>query len=541
MVKKKLLELLNLEENDLSHPSSLANGDYSTNIALKKKIDPEKFIKNIPKNDIIEKVQIIKPGFINFYLKKSVFLEELQNILEHKDNYGKNSSQNKKILLEFGQPNTHKAPHIGHLFSYIYGESLARILEATGGQLTRINYQGDIGLHVAKCLYVVKLKSSRVEKLKSLDEKVQFLQECYQEGSRLYEESEPDQKQIDELNQRIYKKDSEIYELWKVTRDWSLKFYKLFEQKIDIKFGKYFFESETAQRGLEIVKQNIGDVFEESDGAIIFRGEKYGLHTRVFVTKHGVPTYEAKDIGLMALKKDLPFDLSIVATANEQNEYWKVLNKVGELLFPQLKGKFKHIGYGLINLMEGKMSSRSGHIVGAFDLVNKVADIIRKEYSTEGTLASEIAIASIKYSFLKSEAIKNKTFDVKTSIAREGDSGPYLLYTYARTRSILEKITDYELLITDFVEMNGEELNLLRTLYRFPEVVESAARLYSPHLIAIFIFNLAKDFNLFYQKHPILKSSDETKQFRLLLTKSIGQILTNGLYLLGIKTFEQRM
>jgi len=553
MIKVKIASLLEdaLQKNgietkiiNLRHPATAEHGDYSTNAALvyagqlkKKPLELAQLIKDsVSKNELVEKVTVAPPGFVNFFLSEDALLQELKAI-SNKEKKPKKIG-GKTILLEYGQPNTHKAPHIGHLFSYIFSESLARMLEEAGNKVIRANYQGDVGLHVAKCLYQVKKKTKEIKKLKTPKDKVDFLQLCYQEGTRAYEKSEKIAAEIDELNQKIYHKDPEIADLWSETRKWSLDFFREFEKDLGIKYDHYYFESETAMRGGEIVKEHVSDIFTKSDGAIIFKGEKYGLHTRVFITQFGMPTYEAKDIGLNELKLRLNFDLSIVTTASEQNEYYKVITKVSELIFPELKGKLKHLGFGLIQLKTGKMSSRTGEIVDAFEVAELTKDTIKKQYQSGKELAAAVGFAAIKYSFLKSDAYKNIVFDLAKSISRQGDSGPYLLYTYVRTQSILGKTPNVKTAIPK-VNLNPEEKMILRLIYQFPEVTEAATSLYSPHLIASYLYLLAQNFNLFYQKHSVLKADGETKQFRLAMTFAVGKIIKDGLYLLGIQTVSK--
>lgn len=548
MIRAKILSLIqnSLKKNgvdvkdvNLQHPANAEHGDYSSNIALVQakqlKKSPmelaQKIVDSLPKDETIDKVVVVKPGFINFLLSEKTLLQELLKASVDK------KTSDKTILLEYGQPNTHKTPHIGHLFSYIFGESLARILEYRGNKIIRANYQGDVGLHVAKCLYVARDKIQGI-KNKTLKEKINLLQKCYQEGSKLYEGSKETQKEIDEFNQKIYHKDKGVVDLWDETRKWCLEFYQQFEQTLGVKYDKYYFESESAPIGKKIVESHVGSVFEKSDEAIVFRGENYGLHTRVFITKFGMPTYEAKDIGLNKLKAALNFDLSIVTTASEQSAYYKVIVKASELIFPKLKSKLKHLGFGLIQLKTGKMSSRTGKIVDAFSLVDLTRNSIAKQYKTDTELSQLIALAAIKYSFLKSDAYKNIVFDLEKSIAKEGDSGPYLLYTYVRTQSILQKTSNFKKQPSK-IDLNAEEGNILRLLYQLPEVVEQAALRYSPHLIATYLFQLAQTFNFFYQKHPVLKADESIRQFRLALTSAVGERIKEGLHLLGIETVSK--
>lgn len=421
-------------------------------------------------------------------------------------------------------------------------------MEATGHRVFRSIYQGDVGLHVAKCLYVASQDPLKIGELKTLDEKVQFLQECYQKGSQLYEDDADVKKAIDDLNKKIYEHDGEVEELWKQTRQWSVDYYEKFEEQLGIEYNKHYFESMTADEGKKIVLENVGKVFEESEGAIIFPGEKIGLHNRVFINRFGNPTYEAKDMALAALKyKDWKFDTSIITTASEQNEYFKVIFAALEKVNPELKGKLQHIGFGMVDLKSGKMSSRSGNIVSAIDLVDEVQ---KKTAEISPENPKHIGLAAIKYSFLKSEARKNISFDIDESISLQGNSGPYLLYMYARAKSILTKAGGPEILTqaqddkraredkTSLVEASREELTLVRTLVKFPEVVEAASEKMAPHLIATYLFDLAQKFNKLYETTPILKAPDADKVRLLTLIEATTQVIQNGLFLLGIDTLE---
>lgn len=555
---KTALKKIGVSEKEipLEWPANPRFGDYASSVALKLaaklKKSPseiaEKIAAQLPKNELIERIEVVKPGFINFFLSKKYLIKEVKKISEQKENYGKQAGKNFKILLEFGQPNTHKLPHLGHLYSYIYGESLARIFEFLGNKVYRVNYQGDIGLHVAKCLYILRKKPKErenIEKIKNkeeqLNKKVSLLQRCYQEGSGLYEKNSQVKKEIDFLNIQLYQKNPSLLKLWQETRQWSLDFYKSFEKNLDIKYDKYYFESETGPLGKKIVCQKLNSLFKKSQEAIVFQGEKFGLHTRVFINRYDNPTYEAKDIGLITKKiQDFNFDFSIVTTAREQNEYWKVIIKVSELLYPELKNKLKHIGFGMVHLTTGKMSSRTGQIIDALSLLKNQTNLVLEKYGSKES--TKIAQAAIKYSFLNSIPTKDIVFNPKKSIAKEGNSGPYLLYTYVRTQSVLKKAKKYlnnNRSLNKLTGLKKEEVELLRLLSRFSEIIEEAGKKYSPSVVANYLFNLAQKYNLFYQKYPILKAKDDKKIFRLLLTKAVGQIIKNGLYLLGIKTVKK--
>lgn len=550
---KKTVNLLGLKSKkiflDLSPNEKF--GDYSSPIALqlardfqKNPLDLANLIRKkfiSADNDIIEKVEVVKPGFINFFLKDKYLIKNAFNLINTDLNLPKN---NQKILIEFGQPNTHKIPHIGHLFSYIYGESLSRIFESAGFKVIRANYQGDVGLHVAKCLYQVKKEIAQISKLKTLEDKVSFLQLCYQKGSTAYEKNPEAKKEIDKINEAIYQEKKEVINLWQKTRDWSLKFYHQFEKKLDIKYDRSYFESQTSFLGKKIVNSYLNKIFKKSQNAIIFPGEKYHLHTRVFINQVGNPTYEAKDLGLFQLKiNDYPnLNLYLTTTANEQNDYWRVIIKVLELIFPKYKNKIKHLGFGMVQLTEGKMSSREGKIIDPFNLINHVKNSITEKFKIKDKkLVEKIALASIKYSFLNSDYKKNIVFDINKSIVKEGNSGPYLLYTYVRTHSLMKKDSKKNVILpkNKNIYLNPEEKNLFRLINYYPEIIKISADRYQPHLLTHYLYQLANNFNLFYQKHPILKTEKDIKEIRILITKTVSKILKHGLNLLGIKTVKK--
>lgn len=558
MYKSKLVKYLSKvtgldqEKIKVDVPERMEFGDYSTNIALelfsKSNQDglksprelAEKVVKKLKSEedvkDFIQKIEIAGPGFINFWLSKNALLSSLGQVVEHKDNFGKTDlMKGSKVMIEFGDANTHKLPHIGHLYSYSYGEAVSRILSFVGAETRKVCYQGDVGLHVAKCLWAFKKENPDVPE--SLDDKVQLLQEMYQKGSRAYDESEESKKEIMQLNKNIYEMDRSIVNLWKETRVWNINYYKHFEADLGISYDRYYYESEVYKNGQQIVEDNIGKVFTKSKGAIIFKGSKYNLHDRVFITNYNTPTYEAKDMYLQKLKfQEFPMDLCIIATANEQDGYFDVVFKALEILDPKYKGKLKHLGFGMINLKSGKMSSRTGEIIGALEVIDKVKSL-SAELNPDPEISKIVAVAAIKYSFLKNNYLQNLIFDIDESVAREGNSGPYLQYTYARTRSVIGKSNEKPASQKYDADFSDSESELLRLFVHFPEVVENAAKTYSPNLICNYLFNLAQVFNKFYNNQRIIGSVNE--DFRLTLTFSVGQIIKNGLYLLGIEAPEK--
>jgi len=543
---------------DLQSPANADFGDYSTSVALRlakllKKnpmIIAEEIKKNFPKTDFIEQIEIIKPGFINFWVNSNYFLDYARKVSEEKFEFPSYYlGKNKKVMVEFAHPNTHKLFHIGHLRNISTGEAMVRILEAVGNKVVRSNYQGDIGLHIAKCIYGIKNSKVKSQNLKTLKEKTEFIGKMYTKGTKAYEEDSKAKEEIIKINQMIYDQDPEILPLWQKTKQWSLEYFDKVYKRVDSHFDRLYLESEITKRGSEISQEIFEKgILEKSQGAIVFNGKKYGLDIRVFVNSLGFPTYEGKELGL-AEKEFSEFgelDKNIHVVTPEQTSFFKVTFKVEELIDEKkYKNKQFHLVYEWVRLKESKMSSREGNVIEADWLIDKIKEKIIKQFNCNNKTAEILGVASVKYSFLKNSTQTVIAFDIDESIAVDGNSAPYLIYTYVRCQSVLRKTNDVTLRKAQgdrsimMSSTNHDELNLLRKFYQFPEVVLKTAENYSPNFIATYIYGLASQFNLFYQKNPILKSEKETKELRLLITLTTAKIIKKGLELLGIKTVEK--
>ncbi len=543
----------------LEQPSNPKHGDYSSNWALarfpetsgfKSPLKLAKEIKeNLPSKKYIEKIEVVKPGFINFHLSSRFFLENIKKVLEEKSNYGSsNLGKKEKAVIEFGQPNTHKLPHIGHFRSYSLGESLARLLEFSNFNVYRANYQGDVGLFVAKAIWGWKNKYDKTNTKKlSLKEKVDLLQKAYVYGSKNFKEDKKAGEEIKGINKRIYAKKGKEYKLWKKTRKWSLDYYREMNKRLGTTYHKEYFESQTAKKGKEIVLKNSENIFQKSQGAVIFPGEKHGLHNRVFLTSAGLPTYEAKDLALIFLKKkDFDYDLSFISTAVEQKEYFKVVYKAAEKIAPELAEKFIHIPFGLVTVKGKKISSRKGNILSIDKLLKTTEKALislmkEKDYPRKRIqdIKEKLVIGASKYSVLKTTPEKNVDINLEESVKFEGNSGPYLQYTHARAKSILRKEGRKSSSFDLTYKPNEEEIALAKSIHRFPEIVERSVKEYDPSLICNHLFSLAQKFNSFYEKHSVLKSKEKTKKTRTALVKASAQTIKNGLYLLGIEAPEK--
>jgi len=568
IIREAIAELTSGKEFSVEHPADEKMGDFSTNAALvlskelgrnPRELALDLVVKlqgNKKLMGIVEKIEPAGPGFINIYLKDKYLLGQMDKVLTTKEKYGGNEALHlQKVMVEYTDPNPFKQFHIGHLMSNAIGESLSRLFEFSGAEIRRANYQGDVGLHVAKCIWGVwelfAERNTDIDEIgrMDLDSRVKFLGEAYALGAKEYEETEKVKVEIDELNKMIYEKeDPEVMAVYELGRKWSLEYFEKIYEKLGTKFDEYFFESEVGSIGLGLVREFLNKgVFGESQGAVIFNGEKYGLHTRVFINKLGLPTYEAKDLALIRAKFErFPYDRSVIVTANEINEYFNVILKAASLINADLAERTIHVGHGMLRLKNGKMSSRTGQVVTGESLIMDVSDEIRKKMKTTGrgkeienidSVVSKVAVGAIKYSMLKQSPGKDIAFDFETSLSFEGDSGPYLQYAYARSMSVLEKAgkkkADYE----KITSLGSEEKNLLRWIYRFPEMVEVAGNNLSPNLICSYLIELASRFNLFYTNCKIVGTDKEG--FRLALTKAMAQVLANGLWLLGIETVDK--
>ncbi len=634
---------------EVTQTADLAHGDYTTNVALvtakklgKKPLDAAEEIaekltvlcsqfrskelglstgqrhqttSNLGENkqllQDIEKIEVAPPGFINFYLSASSLSNQLNKVLEEKETFGTVKSiqlaidskqktipefkkpqtanlkpQTKKIMVEFAHPNTHKAFHIGHLRNIVTGESLVRLLAAQGHAVIRANYQGDVGMHIAKCLYGIlqnqkppskKQNFSASNKRKSPAEKAVLLGKMYAIGSRAYEDSEEAKKEIQDLNFLIYaaaakfaqerglpaastdylsfvkNKDrlEEVYQLWKETRQWSLDYFDSIYKRVYSRFDRLYFESECLA-GVDLAQEALQKgILQKSDGAIIFDGTTYGLDKRVFVNSMGLPTYEGKELALakMEFSEFGKIDQVIHVVGPEQTSFFQVTFKVEELLgIIENLDQQKHLIYGWVRLKKGKMSSRLGNVVLGEWLLAEVKKAVynilqtsESNYNNEEQeeIAETTAVAAVKYSFLKVSTMQEIAFDIAESVNLNGDSGPYLLYTYARCKSVIRRshispirfhIQNKLPLAKSILPLNYEENIVIRLIYRYPEIIATAADNFSPNVLCKYLYDLASAYNTFYKINtvflakPKLKSKITNQKSKLNL-KRLGQVM----------------
>lgn len=518
-------------------------GDYATNAALV----AGKALGKAPQalaqelaidltqslSSIAQSVEVAGPGFINITLKPELLTVAVAEAASNERYGASDILKGEKVMVEYTDPNPFKLFHIGHLMSNAIGESLARLMEFGGAEVKRANYQGDVGLHVAKTIWVLQKNNWQADSVETLGK-------AYALGSTAYEEDEGAKAEIISLNKKIYERSDEgVNTLYDAGKKISLEYFETIYKTLGTHFDFYFFESETGERGKALVLENKGKVFEESDGALVYRGEQEGLHIRVFLTREGLPTYEAKELGLAHIKGEkYEYTHSVVVTGNEINEYFKVLLAALKRISPELAEKTVHLPHGMLRLPTGKMSSRTGDVITAESLMDEVQAKIREhalsaEHQSEDLEASlpAVTVAALKYSILKQGIGRDIIFDIEKSISFTGDSGPYLQYSYARTNSVL---TQKGVGDVSAPEVPGE---LERLIFHFPEEVERAVRDYAPQRIVSYVNEVAQTFNAYYANNRIIGS--DAQNYRLALTAATRTVLRNSLTLLGISAPEK--
>lgn len=558
----KVLSEQEISSADIIFPPKSEEGDLclpSFEIAKKSNKNPIQIADSLEnKLAKIEGVKDLKAQgpYLNFVLDKDyIITETLSAIFKEKDKYGQNQDfKAKKIMIEFAHPNPFKAFHIGHLRNIILGEALVRIFEFSSAKVIRTNYQGDVGMHIAKCLWAFK-KIEENNYPTDINERVSLLADCYSKGASAFEADTVVKSEIESINKEIYQqKDKEIKKLWDLGKKWSLDKFSIIYKRLNSHFDRQYMESEVKDEAMHYIEECLKkEILIRSKGAVIFPGDKYGLETRVFLNSQGLPTYDGKELGL-AYREFTDFgkiDLCIHNVAVEQISFFKVNFKVQELLDPQrFKDKQKHNAYEFVGLKKGKMSSRLGKVVLAETVINlakdKIKEIIRERKNnkennfsiTDSTeeVSEKLAISSIKYAFLKINPFKYFSFDVEESISFSGNSGPYINYTYARINSILKKAKPGALSrsIHKYLHFD-EEKDLVVVLSKFPQVIIDSRKEYNPSELVKYLFELSKKFNDYYHKVPIIKTNDKEKKARLKLLQAISQVLENGAYLLGFE------
>ena len=538
-LKKVIQDLYGLDFDPEITPSpDNIDADYSTNAPLKlaKELhkSPMEIAEELERSGE-QKASITPPGFLNFILSDNYLADGIDKLSQDFDTaIASDEFKGKTVICEFSDPNPFKVLHVGHLYTSIVGDSIGRLFEYASAKVIRANFGGDVGLHVAKTMYILRQKNPA-------ELTIEDIARCYVEGTAAYEDDEAARQEITQLNKEIYeintndRHDSDLAKLYWQGRELSYQYFDNFYDSIGVKFDKYYPESIVAELGFKTVKEQLEKgVYKISNGAVIFDGEEYGLHTRVFINQEGVPTYEAKDVGLIFTKwQDYHFDKSVVITGSEQLEYMKVVLKSVEQYAPELVEKTSHLTHGLVKLPGNvKMSSRKGNFLKAVDVLAMVRDELKNAYnSTDET----VSLAATKYAFLKYKMGGDIIFDPKESVKMTGNSGPYLLYSCVRAKKILSNCKNNQ--IADDYQYNTYERNLSKKILEYQEVLSDAVIEMMPHKVATYLYELAQEFSRFYENCPVAGAAEEPERAKL--TKVYLDTMTHGLNILGINIPEK--
>ena len=516
----------------------------------------------------IDGFNVIK-GFLNLVLSHSFWKEFLIDASD--PDFFKKSPDGKHIMVEFSSPNTNKPLHLGHIRNNLLGFSIARILEANGSKVTRVNLVNDRGIHICKSMLAWK-KWGNGETPESSGKKgdhlvgdyyVKFDVEYKNEISKLQdegmtkEEAEKSSLLMEEVREMLRDWEDgreEVISLWKTMNNWVYKGFDETYKRLGVEFDKIYYESETYSLGKELVFKGLknGNLYKKDDGSVWIDLTSDGLDHKLLLRADGTSVYMTQDLGTAHQRfNEFHIDNHVYVVGNEQNYHFQVLSLVLKKLGFNWAEKLYHLSYGMVELPEGKMKSREGTVVDADDLIDEMlctakqmSDELGKlsEYKQEEkeNIYQIIGLGALKYFILKVDPRKNMTFNPKESIDFNGNTGPFIQYTYTRIKSVLRKAKGIDYSQIKNFSLNEKEVTILKIIYEYNSVVALSAETYNPALIANHIYELTREYNQFYHDFSILSAEDEnSRNFRLLLSEVCGNIIERGMFLLGIDVPER--
>lgn len=539
--------------------------------------------KNMP---AVSSYNVIK-GFLNIVISIPVWLRVLTDInSDEKYGFTEPTDNSPLVMIEYSSPNTNKPLHLGHVRNNLLGAALANIMAASGAKVVKTNIVNDRGIHICKSMlawqkwgngatpestgkkgdhligdyYVEFDKHYRAEVKSLLPKNYDELDEKAQEAAKTAaEQQSPLMKEAHDMLVRWEQGDAEVRQLWKMMNDWVYAGFDETYKRLGVSFDKIYYESETYLEGKEKVMEGLekGFFFKKEDGSVWADLAAEGLDQKLLLRSDGTSVYMTQDIGTAKLRfQDYPIDKMIYVVGNEQNYHFQVLSILLDKLGFKWGKDLVHFSYGMVELPEGKMKSREGTVVDADDLMDEMienARVTSDELGKLNGLSKEeiddtmriVGMGALKYFILKVDARKNMTFNPKESIDFNGNTGPFIQYTYARIRSILRKAEEDGLnvsnrLFSDDIMISDKEIAIIQLLSEFKDVIAQAASDYNPSVIANYCYDLAKEFNQFYHDFSVLREPEQgLKMFRLMLTENVGKILRLGTGLLGIEVPER--
>lgn len=529
-------------------------------------------VERIP--ELISNFNVVK-GFLNFSISKKYWIEYLQNCIQNGVNQGQNSASDKVTLIEFSSPNTNKPLHLGHVRNNLLGCAVANILDAVGKKVYRVNLVNDRGIHICKSMLAWQkfgngetpetsgLKGDHlvgkyyVEFDKHLKEEVKALQSKGID-EEVAKKSAPLLLEAQEMLRKWENNDPEVRLLWEQMNQWVYEGFEKTYSRMGIHFNKTYYESETYLLGKAIVEEGLsnGQLYQKEDGSVWVDLTAEGLDEKLLLRSDGTSVYMTQDLGTAQLRyNEFHPNEMIYVVGNEQNYHFDVLKLVLSKKLNQSFGDtIYHLSYGMVELPEGKMKSREGTVVDADDLMESM--YLEAKNSTEElgkfnfeekeaqNLYEMIGMGALKYFILKVDPKKNMLFNPAESIDFNGNTGPFIQYTHARIKSMLRKSIENNIETNTLTNahdlLNNNEIEIIKIIKEYPNVLENAANNHSPALVANYIFELAKEFNRFYQENPIFKEENESLRIiRLQLSQVCAEIIKQGMRLLGIDVPER--
>ena len=532
---------------------------------------------------VVQSFNVVK-GFLNLTIAPAAWIS-LLNRIDSEPRFGEKAvnEQSPLVMIEYSSPNTNKPLHLGHVRNNLLGWSLAQIMEANGNRVVKTNIVNDRGIHICKSMlawkkwgngatpestgkkgdhligdYYVAFDQHYRAELAELTAKFKAEGMTDEEAEKRAKEDSPLMKEAHDMLVRWEQGDEEVRALWKKMNDWVYQGFDETYKAMGVGFDKIYYESETYLEGKAKVEEGLakGLFFRKPDGSVWADLSNEGLDQKLLIRADGTSVYMTQDIGTADLRfKDYPIDKMIYVVGNEQNYHFQVLSILLDRLGFKWGKELVHFSYGMVELPNGKMKSREGTVVDADDLMEEMVSAARRTSEELGKFAdmtenerNEIArivgMGALKYFILKVDARKNMLFNPEESIDFNGNTGPFIQYTYARIRSIMRKAEAEGIVLPsvlpDTLPLNEKEVQLIQKLNSFETVVEQAGKDYSPSGIANYCYELTKDFNQFYHDYSILNAeSVEAKTLRLALAKNVAKTIKNGMQLLGIEVPER--
>ena len=524
--------------------------------------------------DLISSFNVVK-GFLNFSISKKYWIDFLQNGNRSAINQLNKSDNEAVTLIEFSSPNTNKPLHLGHVRNNLLGCAVANILEATGKKVYRVNLVNDRGIHICKSMLAWQ-KFGNGETPESSGMKGDHLvgkyyvafdkhlkEEVIELQSQGIDEEQakktaPLMLEAQEMLRKWENNDFEVRELWRKMNGWVYEGFEKSYNRMGIRFDKTYYESDTYLSGKELVEEGLekGELYQKEDGSVWVDLTNEGLDEKLLLRSDGTSVYMTQDLGTAQLRyHEYHPDEMIYVVGNEQNYHFDVLKLVlTKKLHKSFGDSIYHLSYGMVELPEGKMKSREGTVVDADDLMermyleakNSTEELGKFNFDTEEAdrLYEMIGMGALKYFILKVDPKKNMLFNPSESIDFNGNTGPFIQYTHARICSLLRKSKENNIEISTLTNahdlLNNNEIEILKIIKEYPNVLENAVHNHSPALVANYIFELAKEFNRFYQENPIFKEENESLRIiRLQLSKVCAEIIKSGMQLLGIEVPER--